>query len=703
MFSAQELSSLTGTSDRTIRGYSLDAMKKGRDTITTNKQRYFFRKQGRSYEFSTVPFKEASMSAEVSLNGTIVSDSNNEQTELSKKTVKSSQDIDNSIPSPAPAYFSDSTELKAYEALDEKERKIVDFKVRLSIEYRAHLKKPRFNSVKELMNHYSDYYRVELEQCGMELKREYFSRWNSIYEIEGNAGFLKKKGRQKGSHSVPDWAVKMLKDLFWSYDGRIRNSLLYRMLNAEAYKRGALSKRDYKRTFQNIKIGGIISLTQIGKITADLKETPEYQYLINPDRFKNGFEAGFGDMSESAEFANHIWEIDSTKLDAFAKDANGISTWSIIAISDRKTRMKVASIVKNSNAQGIAELLFKAFEKLGIPENIVTDNGKDYLSNHIIGLLKRMGVKHIKTAPFAGEQKPFAERHFGTIQNSFTELLNNFKGHSVSEMQAITALTSTPERLSGRTPDKETEHIKDIAMKLDDWIDIVYAHEYNRGLGCTPYESYIEDEHRISRYKMHQMAYAFGERVIRKVSKEDGLSIKTIKYNNAEGKLGAYVKRDVEVAIDMLDSNICYVFDVTTGDYICIATTDQITEAGIKASKLFAKEVKKRAKKLKNDATKSLKDKGNDIQNIIDARADALSDLTPIAEIGGSGFTQNSGNIERVIGAGKQIDADLEVDAVRSESPDVDLLEAMSHSFEEKPIPKLITHETIAEDELREA
>jgi putative transposase len=688
MYSAQDLANITRTSRQTLSESAKNALENGRDTITTKGKEFYVRKNGRRYEFSAAPFKEAPMGAGVSLNGACISDSKNEDMEL--------------IPTPSPVRFADPDEQAAYDALDDKERKTVDFKVRVTAAYRRHKVEKEAKSLDAFLAHWRDHYRLELERCGLVLRREYLYRWERVYEAEGNAGFMKKKGRQKGSHTVPEWALQKLEEIFWAKNGRIRNKNLYRLLNTEAFERGELSTEAYKRTIRERNVGGIISLTRIGEITRELKASRAYKATINPDAYKNTMLPGFGDMREKANFANQYWEIDSTKLDAFGKDANGETTWSIIAISDVKTAMKVASIVKNSNAHGIAELFYKAFGKLGIPENVVTDNGKDYLSNHIIELLDRLGCKHHRTAPYAGEQKPFAERHFGTLQNAFTELLNGFKGHSVSEMQAINALTSTPERLSGRVPEKATEPVRDIAAKLEAWIDNVYAHEYNRGLGCSPYESYAEDESFVTRMDMRGLAYAFGKRFTRVVGKSDGISVGNVKYNNIDGKLGNRVGDRVEVAIDLADANVCYVFEADKairGRYICTATTEKMTEAGIKEAKRLYREEIKGFKAMVNRAKKAVE--GRDfVQEIIDANKRAFGNLTPIEEIGGDGVVQNGGNIRRAVDIGKQISDDLEAEMTRNERPDIGRRIAFEDELEPEPEKKIIGYDDIIRQRL---
>lgn len=679
MYSAPELAALVGTAERVIRKAAQRALENGRETITTKGQVYYVRRNGRNYEFSATPFKEAHAGAWVSLSG------------------------DDSVPTPQRLPFADPDVQAQFDTLSDKEKKIVDFKVHIAKEWFKN-EASGFNrlSASAFIEEISKRFEIELSSAELVIRREYLYRWSDILKNEGEAGFLKKTGRKEGSHLVPQWAIDEIRQLFWRKSGGITNQNIYHILNLRARQRGELSDKEYANTLQKKNAGGIISLRRIQEITKKLKITRTYEMGKNPDSFKNKTLPGFGDMREKAEYANHYWEIDSTKLDAFGKDANGESTWSIIAISDVKSAMKVASIVKNSNAQGIAELLYKAFDKIGIPEHIITDNGKDYLSNHFIGILNMLGIKHQKTAPYSGEQKPFAERHFGTLQNSFTELLNGFKGHSVSQMQAINARTSTPERLSGRIPDKETEQITEIAAKLDNWIENVYAHAYNRGLERTPYEAYVEDKYIITRRDMKSIAYVFGKRHERVVGKK-GIAIGTKIYNNNEGLLGDRVTDSVLISIDMLNDNIGYCYEAKTSKFICTLTTDKMTQEGAKAARMIYKADIAKHKAIIRDAVKS--QKGRDyIQEINEASAEVFGNLTPIEEIGGEGFTQNAGNLDFLVEQGQRINEELDRLNLLSEGPNLEIAEALVKAHEEQrpAVRKLITPYSIIEDELAE-
>lgn len=679
MYSAPELAALIGVLRKNLSKAAKSALENGRETITTKGQVYYVRRNGRNYEFSATPFKEAHAGAWVSLSG------------------------DDSVPTPQRLPFADSESQALFNALSDKEKKIVDFKIHIAKQWMHNERKGAYRlSAERFIEEISSHFDVELSSAELVIRREYLYRWSDILKNEGEAGFVKKKGRKEGGHSVPGWVIDRIHQLFWGKSGGITNQNIYEIVNLEARNRGELSDTMYAKTRRRKNAGGIISLRRIQEITLKLRSTRTYMMVKNPDAFKNKTLPGFGDMREKAEYANHYWEIDSTKLDAFGKDESGESTWSIIAISDVKSAMKVVSIVKNSNAQGIAELLYKAFNKIGIPEHIITDNGKDYLSNHFIGIMKMMGIKHKKTAPYSGEQKPFAERHFGTLQNSFTELLNGFKGHSVSQMQAINARTSTPERLSGRVPDKDVEHISEIAAKLDSWVENVYAHKYNRGLDRTPYEAYVEDEHMITRRDMKSIAYTFGKRHERVVGKK-GIAIGGQIYNNNDGMLGDRVSGNVLISIDMHNDNIGYIFDAETEQFICIVTTDKITQEGAKAARVIHKSEVKRHEALVRTAVKS--QKGRDyIHELNQAGAEVFGNLTPVEEVGGNGFTQNAGNLDYLVEQGQRINEELDRLNLLSEGPNLEIAEALVKAHEEQrpAVRKLITPYSIIEDELAE-
>ena len=75
-----------------------------------------------------------------------------------------------------------------------------------------------------------------------------------------------------------------------------------------------------------------------------------------------------------------------------------------------------------------------------VPEAIVVDHGKQYLSNHVIGVCARMGITVQPAIPHKATDKPNVERFFRTLRESLLQHLPAYKGR-----------TSTPAAATSRT------------------------------------------------------------------------------------------------------------------------------------------------------------------------------------------------------------------------------------------------------------
>ncbi|WP_201341749.1 DDE-type integrase/transposase/recombinase [Abyssogena phaseoliformis symbiont] len=120
-------------------------------------------------------------------------------------------------------------------------------------------------------------------------------------------------------------------------------------------------------------------------------------------------------------YANEQWKIDATPLDIMCKvpHIGGVRDYTnkiisdnyhlvhpqLIAIVDNKTGARVSAVFQSSNTYSNLRLLYKAFQKLGIPEVIKGDNGADYVSEHIQGVLEYLSINYIRTGKAKGDQK----------------------------------------------------------------------------------------------------------------------------------------------------------------------------------------------------------------------------------------------------------------------------------------------------------
>ena len=665
---------------RTIKYWTKKAKDQNQDHIIIKDKKYYFRNKqvGKGYEFCETPFNELSNSVEGLLKDDL--NSTNNVTIPSTQRQKALDDLSEE------SKIKVNLKLAVIKAWDE--NKLLNSKVRL--------REANFIEVFKTIHHKD----IELIGGKFSCTKKNIRDYKKAYEKDGIYGLIDKRGRAKGSsYKVKEWVNELVVELYKVKKGGITAKNIYMIVNSKAYEMGELTDLEYRQTISK-SIGGAISITRIRDIINDLKNTREMRYLRNPDSFKNSSLPGFGDMRAKATYANHYWEIDSTQLDAFAKNSifsKSETTWNLIAISDVKTGMKVIGIVKNSNSQGIAELLYKAFIKLGVPENIVTDNGKDYLSKHVIAMLERFGIGHVRTAPYAGEEKPFVERHFGTLQNSFTELLNGFKGHNVAEFKAINSQTATSDRLSGNTLDKEIETVAEISRKLDEWLDNVYSNTFNSSLNNTPYEAYLNDEEMIKRANIESLAFAFGKQIEVTVGKKGIRHDKKV-YNNLDGVLGNKVGDDFIMIIDLLDHSKAYLFELD-GTWICPVSTEKITkDAAIKARNFYRQDQKEMEK-----ASRKLFEKHknrDDINNILENVKEVFKDQTPIEMIGGNGNTQNSGNIAHLENIAKDIEKYQEKVEIINSEPDFDIHEKALEKYKEKKEEQKKDTPTISYDEL---
>jgi len=614
IISTDKLAILIKSTNTYLRLLAKKAKDSNQNYIIIKDETYYFRKKlvGKGYEFCKTPFNELSNSNESLLKSDLIITNN--------------------------AHILEAKFQKLLDSLKEEEKIRVDLKLKVIKDWdKNKLLKPN-EKLKEadFIEYFKSKYIKEIEILGGKFSctKKNIRDYKKAYEKDGILGLIDKRGREKGSnYKIKDWIYQLVIDLFKVKKAGITAKNIYMIVNTEAYEKGELSAKEYQETISK-SIGGAISITRIREIITDLKDTREMRYLINPDSFKNSSLPAFGDMRAKAEYANHYWEIDSTQLDAFAKNSifsKNESTWNLISISDVKTGMKVIGIVKESNSQGIAELLYKAFMKLGVPENIITDNGKDYLSKHTTSMLERFGIEHKRTAPYSGEEKPFVERHFGTLQNSFTELLNGYKGHNVAQFKAIKSQTATSDRLSGNILDKEIETIAQISIKLDEWLDNVYANTFNSSLNSTPYEVYLADEEYINRPNVENLVFAFGKQVEVTIGKKGIRHNKKI-YNNLDGLLGNKVGDDFIMIVDLLDHDKAYLFALD-GTWICPLTTEKMTRQGAINARNFYKQDQKEMEKSSRKLFAKYKNV-DDVANIIKNVKEVFKDQTPIEMIG---------------------------------------------------------------------
>ena len=113
-------------------------------------------------------------------------------------------------------------------------------------------------------------------------------------------------------------------------------------------------------------------------------------------------------------------------------------------------------VVPTSRATAIAALLRRCILEWGVPEAVRTDEGEDYTSRHVLGVLTDLEIEHRPCPPYTPEAKPFVERFLGTLTRDLFASLPGFSGHDVTQAQARRSRKSFATRRAERARIKES-------------------------------------------------------------------------------------------------------------------------------------------------------------------------------------------------------------------------------------------------------
>lgn len=225
-----------------------------------------------------------------------------------------------------------------------------------------------------------------------------------------------------------------------------------------------------------------------------IKDNAEvYLKATNPDAWKNKYMLALGSADEDVTELNGRWEMDATPADWLLLDEDGKKRrYTVSVIIDVWSRRIMIVVSRTPKTQTHCFALRLALLAWGVPKEVVTDNGADYLSDHFQWVLSRLGIVHRVCNPFSPEEKPFIERVIGTLNHSILELLPNFAGHNVADRKAIEARQSFADRLMKKGEVVDFSEACDIDGEkmqaiINKWNTGVYEQRVHGTLGVSPF------------------------------------------------------------------------------------------------------------------------------------------------------------------------------------------------------------------------
>lgn len=261
-------------------------------------------------------------------------------------------------------------------------------------------------------------------------------RWEQAFRQRGPAGLLDKRGRPRGGVAITGamrafvWRVIQARP-------QITAAAIHRLLSAEFPRQSIPIRRTLRRLVKTLR--------------ADNHEFLES--LHQPSQHKRHYQPALGRADAGVARPNQVWEIDSTRSDILARRpsweirANDGKRYTMIAVMDVFSRRPVARLVESGGGYYIGETLISAIRKLGLPEALIMDLGKDYQSILVRTFCADLGIEVPEVPGYTPEAKPHVERFFDTIQSQLFAVLPGYVANKVDNRQEIISVELSRQEL----------------------------------------------------------------------------------------------------------------------------------------------------------------------------------------------------------------------------------------------------------------
>lgn len=278
---------------------------------------------------------------------------------------------------------------------------------------------------------------------------------------------------------------------------------------------------------------------------------------------------------------NQIWVSDHHRADVFVRNSSGkvVRPW-ITVFTDAKSTKVVACIARDAdpNATVIKQALRIGISEYGIPEEIYTDNGKDYTSkeldpDNINSVLNILGINVIHALPYHGQAKP-VERFFRTLEGRFEACFYSYAGHDAKNRPEHMAKLS---KQLEKDPDIPTFDV--FKERLANYIKEYNASPHSgKGMdGKSPDEVYYNSITKSIRMIDNDdvLHILCGKRVERRVT-NGGITLFCNIFQSDDDKLLEYLNKKVAVVYDPEDMEKAYIYTLDN-KFICHATPKRLS------------------------------------------------------------------------------------------------------------------------------
>lgn len=302
------------------------------------------------------------------------------------------------------------------------------------------------------------------------------------------------------------------------------------------------------------------------------EENPQtYRFITAPDRWRSEHQSATGTAYEQVVRYNQRWEYDGTPADLMLSDGKRHTIVGVINVYSREVKLEVTP---TSTGRVVANLTRRCLYDWGVPEEAVTDNGKEFVGAYLQGVFLDLNITPIILPPFRPDLKPAIERVFRSFSHHLLPYCKCYVGHNTAIRKEIEEQKEFARRLMNRTSPEQLYMAispEELQELCDDWTDKIYRHRPHSGLkGRTPWQVRQEWSGEVRRIKPNEER---GLDVLLMdacwcAATKKGVALGKLRYDHQ--LMAEYEGERVFVRIDPTDKTHAWFFD-EDGKFLCCA------------------------------------------------------------------------------------------------------------------------------------
>ena len=123
-----------------------------------------------------------------------------------------------------------------------------------------------------------------------------------------------------------------------------------------------------------------------------------------------------------------------------------------LLVTDAHSKWPEIVEMRSTTADRTIEELRKMFSSYGLPEQIVSDNGPQFVAEEFASFVKANGIKHIKSAPYHPSTNGAVERLVQTFKKSMKASAHDGRTHSQRLASFLLSYRTTPHSTTNEMP-----------------------------------------------------------------------------------------------------------------------------------------------------------------------------------------------------------------------------------------------------------